>query len=146
MTLVKKNGKGLIPSVFSDFFDTDTLMNPRWFNWGIEDSMPAVNIKESDAQFDIEMAAPGFEKSDFKINVDNDVLTISAEKQDEKKEETKEFRRREFSYNSFSRSFTLPTNTMKDSIEAAYDKGVLNLKIPKSMTEPTSPKKEITIK
>jgi HSP20 family protein len=103
MTLVKTKPKGtLIPSVFSDFFDTDRFFAPRWFDREFESTLPAVNIKENGKQFNIEFAAPGFSKGDFKITAENDVLTISAEKQEEKKDESERYTKKEFSYSSFS--------------------------------------------
>ena len=109
MSLIKTRKSGdLFPTVLSDFFDTDKFFNTRWMEREFEQTLPSVNIKENGKEFNIELAAPGFSKSDFKINVEENVLTISAEKKDEVKEENERFTRKEFSYNSFSRSFTLP--------------------------------------
>src|SRR5688572_8182624 len=103
MTLTKTNGNGkTLPSLMSDFFTNDKFFSNRWLNQELE-TLPAVNIKETNDSFALEFAAPGFNKADFKINVDGELLTISAEKKEEKKEENERFSRQEFSYNSFSR-------------------------------------------
>ncbi len=97
--------------------------------------IPAVNIKEENDKFVLEMAAPGLKKDDFKINLDNYQLTISAETKDEKKEKEDNYTRREFIYNSFSRSFTLPKTIDIEKIRADYKNGVLNLVLPKKEEE-----------
>ena len=124
MTLVKTNKNGNpFPSVLSDFFDNDKFFSNRFFEKEFERSLPAVNIKENNNEFNIEFAAPGFNKNDFKINVEENMLTISAEKEEEKNEEKNRFTRKEFSYNSFSRSFTLPQTVNADKIDAKYNEG-----------------------
>jgi HSP20 family protein len=146
MTLVKTKNKGtLIPSVFSDFFDTDKFFGPRWFEREFESTLPAVNIKENGKQFNIEFAAPGFGKNDFKINVENDVLTISAEREEEKKDESERYTRKEFSYSSFSRSFTLPQSANAEKVDAKYDNGILKLTLPKIEETKVSSRKEIKV-
>ncbi len=97
--------------------------------------IPAVNIKEEKDKFVLEMAAPGLKKDDFKINLDNYQLTISAETKDEKKEKEDNYTRREFVYNSFSRSFTLPKTIDIEKIKADYKSGVLNILLPKKEEE-----------
>jgi HSP20 family protein len=96
---------------------------------------PSANIKENESTFTLDLAAPGLKKDDFKIEINNGVLTISAEKKEEKNEENDKFNRREFYYNSFSRSFTLPTNISENQIKASYENGLLKLIIPKLGTE-----------
>ena len=146
MTLVKtKNNGNLIPSVFSDLFDTDRFFGTDWFEKEFSRRVPAVNIKENGKEFTVELAVPGFAKSDFKVNVENDVLTISAEKQDEKKEENERFTRKEFSYSSFSRSFTLPPSASGEKIGAKYENGVLKLALPKKESRALGTKKEIKV-
>ncbi len=95
--------------------------------------VPAVNVKEEEDAFLLEMAVPGRKKEDFKIEVDKHVLTVSTEQEhkDEVKDEDGKYTRREFHYSSFSRSFTLPETVKGDAIEARYDNGVLFLTIPK---------------
>ena len=129
MTLVRFTGNPLIVR----FFDTDL------FDWTSKNysrtntTLPSVNVKESDNEFSIEVAAPGFDKTDFKIEVHNDVLTVSSEKQteNETKDESERYTKREFSYQSFSRSFSLPLTADGDKVEAVYDKGILTVSIPK---------------
>ena len=109
--------------------------------------VPAVNIAETKTSFEIHLSAPGFEKDNFKIEVENDVLTVSGEHQtvatDESKERT--FTRKEFSYGSFKRSWTLPDNINCDEISANYDNGILKLNLPKLTQEKVSNSREIKI-
>jgi HSP20 family protein len=93
--------------------------------------VPAVNISESEKSFKVEMAAPGLDKSDFKINVDKNLITISAEKKEESVSEEKLYSKKEFNYSSFSRSFTLPETVDYSNIEAAYEGGILILTVGK---------------
>lgn len=132
---MRGNGKSLMrssllrPSIFEDMLRP---MN-EWFDerWPFSSHMPAVNVKETDKAYEIRMAAPGLEKSDFKIDVEGSLITISAEK--EKTEEEKEdgFSRKEYNYNSFSRSFSIPEDTLTDKIDANYINGELKLLLPK---------------
>lgn len=146
MTLVKSNkNTDLFPSLLSDFFDNDKFFGNRFFEKEFNASLPAVNIKEDNKQFDIEFAAPGFSKADFRIDVEQNVLTVSAEKKEEKNEENKRFTRKEFSYNTFSRSFTLPQSVNADKIDAKYTDGLLHLQIPKKEETKTVAKKQIKV-
>ncbi len=97
--------------------------------------VPAVNIKEENDKFVLEMAAPGMKKDDFQINLDNYQLTISSEKKEEKKEKDDNYTRREFLYSSFSRSFTLPKSIDVEKIKADYKNGILNIVLPKKEEE-----------
>lgn len=110
-------------------------------------SLPAVNISEDDKGFNIDVVAPGFKKEDFKVNVDDDVLTISAETKSETNEggDKKQYSRREYSYSSFTRSFRLPENAKDDSISASYTDGVLRLMVPKSEQQ-VKATKQISVK
>ena len=111
------------------------------FNTTLADAMgtdftncsPSVNIVEHDAHFTMQLAAPGLQKSDFNINIENDYLVISAEKQTEKEETGNQgkFTRREFNYSSFKRSFQLDENINREGIAASYENGVLNITLPK---------------
>jgi HSP20 family protein len=92
---------------------------------------PAVNIQEDDKQFIIEMAAPGLKKEDFKINLEDHVLTISKEAEEKKEEAKENYTRKEFVYSSFSRSFRLPKTILENKIKADYQDGVLNIGLPK---------------
>lgn len=113
-----------------DFFDLGL-----WGNRNFEktNTLPAVNISEDDKNYMVDVAAPGFNKSDFKINVEDDILTISAETKTENQEgDSRTYSRREYSYSSFTRSFQLPDNAKDDQISAKYTDGVLHLSIPKT--------------
>lgn len=131
---------------FPTFFDDLFARNNSFLSHKINGTVPAVNIKESSTGFELELAVPGMEKSDFKIDLKKDLLTISAQKE-KKKEETVEekYFRKEFSYSSFSRSFTLPEGKVDiENINAVYENGILKVNIPK--TEKSELIKEITIK
>ncbi len=147
---LKKNGN-LLPTLstdlFNDFFPFPTVFNwdNGFFNNVLRKDTPSVNIVENTNNYLIEMAAPGMEKKDFKIEVDNGVLTISSEKKKEEEEKGKNYTRREFSYNAFCRSFDLPENSIPDKITAEYDKGMLTLTLPKQEVAISKPKKEIKV-
>lgn len=152
MALVLNRTGSLLPSIVSDFFDGDDFFAPSIFNldsdWNtfrVGKQIPSANITENPKDFVIELAAPGLEKKDFKVETDNNMLTISAEKKTEEKKETKNYSRKEFSYNSFSRSFNLPENSLPDKIAAEYQNGVLKLTLPKKEVAVVTPKKEIKV-
>lgn len=117
---------------FTDLFDHGPLFNDEFFR---NKHFPAVNIREEDNRFDIEVAAPGLKKEDFKIEVDRGLLTISAEHKETKEEKEDAYTRREFSFNSFKRTFTLPENVDLDQIDATYTDGVLTLAVKKQKIE-----------
>lgn len=129
MSLVKKQEKNF-PSVFSDLFDYDKFFGTPFLK-DFDKAFPATNVKETDKEYKIELAAPGFKKEDFKVSLDNEILNISAETKNEKKEENEKFTRKEFSYNSFSRSFQLPKSANGDKINAKYEDGILKLDVSK---------------
>ena len=132
MTLVKRNDLWFpdIANFFDDFLGTNTQNNG--LNFATGRSIPAVNIKENDKNFEVEVAAPGMDKKNFKVEVENNVLTISAEKKEEKKEKKDNYSRKEFSYESFERSFTLPQDMVDaNKIVAKYENGILKIDIPK---------------
>lgn len=146
MSIVKRNsGRSTLPGLWDGFFNRDV------FGWdsnfiGEGQSMPAVNIKEKDDQFEVEMAAPGMKKSDFKIQLDGTALTISSENRTENKEEDGEYSRREFSYQSFYRTFHLPKDVVdSDKIKARYEDGVLKLEIPKREEAKEKPARTIDV-
>jgi HSP20 family protein len=147
-SLVKKDS--FIPSWASSLFDSERFFSPSF--WGFDSDwvsftkrVPSVNVSENEKEFLIEMAAPGLQKSDFKVEIDNGVLTISSEKEEEKNEEQKNYKRREYSYSSFSRSFVLPENTNPEQISAKYENGVLNVTVPKKEATLTKAAKEIKV-
>ena len=115
------------PLYMSDLFDDDffPVLNTR------SSSMPAVNIREDEKKFTLELAVPGIDKKDLKIDVDKDLLTISSESKKETEENTEGYKRKEFNFTSFCRSFQLPDNVNKEKIEASYKDGILNITLPK---------------
>jgi HSP20 family protein len=134
------------PSLFDRFFNNDL------FDWSASNysntntTLPSVNIKESSDDFEVEVAAPGFTKNDFRIELNHDLLTISSDKEIEN--ETKDgqiFSLREFSYQSFSRSFTLPNTADSEKIGAKYENGILRIVIPKKEEARPKPARQISI-
>ena len=123
MSLIKKTDwpSLLNGPVLSDFFDNDRFFDADWLR---KQSVPAVNVKETEKTFEIELAAPGLTKKDFEISVDNGMLTISSEKKEEKEEKEKNYTRKEFSYSSFSRSFTLPENVNESVRQGVRTMGI----------------------
>ena len=139
MSLIK-TANGHTPgfrSLLSNFFDNDYLLENSLFR---KDGSPAVNVMENENNYEIDVAAPGLKKEDFKIEVENGILTISAERKTEHESKDNRFTRREFSYSSFSRSFALPENTDENAIEAKYNDGILKLTINKTQPEPSKKK------
>lgn len=108
-------------------------------------SMPAVNIKENEKNYTLELAVPGMDKKDLKIDINEDVLTISSETKNETEEENDGYKRKEFSYSSFCRSFYIPDNVNKDKIGASYKDGILTVEIPKMEEEKNKITKQIKI-
>ncbi|ASB51145.1 heat-shock protein [Alkalitalea saponilacus] len=145
MTLARFSGH--LPSLFDHFFDNELF---DWSNRNFSTTnttLPSVNIKDTEEAYKVEMAAPGLSKEDFKVELNQNILTISSEKKsEEEKKEGEQFTRREFSYQSFSRSFTLPDIVDADKIEARYESGVLLLSIPKKEEAKPKPAKMIEIK
>ncbi|MFW5851969.1 MAG: Hsp20/alpha crystallin family protein [Bacteroidota bacterium] len=142
MTLVKANN-GYYPgfsNVFDDFF------SDNWLTRSTQKSSPAVNIIDNENEFVIDVAAPGYEKGDFNVNVDNDVLTISVEKESEQENNESNFARREFSYSSFERRFNLPRELVDvDKVEAKYENGILHVQVPKREELKPKPARAIEI-
>jgi HSP20 family protein len=146
MTLVKRNE--LFPAwsrFFNDFFDKDLLdWSDKHFS-NTNTTLPAVNIKESDNGFEVEMAVPGMSKNDFQINLENNTLCISSEKKSENENKESGYSRKEFSYQSFSRSFSLPDSADEGSIKAKYENGILMISIPKREEAKPKPPRAISI-
>lgn len=144
MSLVKFSNQ--YPSLFDRFFENDLF---DWSNRNYSNTnttLPAVNIKENGENFEVEMAAPGFSKEEFKIELNNDLLTIISEKRVENEiKEGQTFTKREFSYQSFSRSFTLPHTADSGKIEAKYENGILRVIIPKKEEAKPLPSRQISI-
>ena len=146
MTLVKfkKPRNPWYDSMFTDLLGSDRLLTNDFM---LEDKwIPAMNVKETEDLFEIEMAAPGFNKKDFEISIENGLLRISAENSEEIKKEDGDYTRKEFNYNSFLRSFTLPENVNEEEmIDATYKRGILKLVLNKVHIDEISPKRVIEV-
>lgn len=142
MALVKRRDNWL-PSVFDEMFNNGWNESNNYLGKNI----PPVNAKENNDGFSVEVAAPGKKKEDFKIELDNNLLTISSESKKEHKEEHKEekFTRREYSYSSFKRSFSLPKSIDSSKISANYEDGILKIDLPKREESKEKPKRLIDI-
>ena len=149
MSLMRRNGNifNSVPTMFDDFFTKDL------FDWGLSNNsntgttIPAVNVKETADSFEVEVAAPGMKKEDFKIELDNNMLSISSERRSENEvNEGEKYNRKEFSYQSFQRSFQLSKEAVDaDNIQAKYENGVLRLLIPKREEVKQKPSRLINI-
>src|SRR5690242_10081573 len=152
MTTLMKRNNGLnilpeLPSVFNDPFLRD------WFNWPNSSSspeesgtLPAVNIRETDHNYEISVAAPGMTKNDFKVELDNNRLVISGERKHQNEQKEENYLRKEFSYQSFVRTFTLAEKQVKgENIQAKYSDGILHITVPKSDEAKTKPAKIIQV-
>ena len=132
------------PGIFDEFFGRDSY--PVHYNrYGFK-SLPAVNITEGDNEYTIEVAAPGLDRKDFKIDLDKDCLTISSVVEDSKEESQDHYTRREFRYSNFSRSFTLPELVDAENIAASHKNGVLSVSIPKKEEAKAKPARQIDLK
>ncbi|KPH13378.1 Hsp20/alpha crystallin family protein [Chryseobacterium sp. ERMR1:04] len=132
MTLVKFNPDNKRNSLMPGFNDVfDSIFNDTFFADLMVTRVPAANISESADHYHIELAAPGLKKEDFKLTLERNVLSISVEQRTEDKQEGRNYSKREYSYSSFVRSFTLPESADENSIQAAYNDGVLAINIPK---------------
>lgn len=112
---------------------------------GRTSSMPAVNIRENEKSFMLELAIPGMDKKDLKIDINEDILIISSETKNETEEKKNGYKRKEFSYSSFCRSFTIPENVKKDKIEASYKDGILSVELPKDEEEKSKVTRQVKI-
>ncbi len=142
MTLVQRN-QLMFPSIVND------LLGPDWFggtNWTSRTTAPAVNVKETETDFMLELVVPGFNKEEIEIEVDKNLLRLSARHEEEKKEENERYTRREFSMNSFERTFQLPETIDENAIEADYKKGILHIRLPKREENLPKPKRLISLK
>jgi HSP20 family protein len=150
LTKKRSNGSGsVLPDLLDDFF------GHRFFSPSVNDfssnvwnrnvTVPPANITETEKEFVLELSAPGLKKDDFKIEIDNNILTISSEKKEETKEDKDNYMRREFSYSSFKRSFQLPDTVQDEKINAKYDNGLLKVSIPKSEDNGNANRKTIKI-
>jgi len=141
MSLILRNK--FLPDLRDDFFGNDFF--PNFFDSSNQVSVPSVNIYENSEGFKIDLAAPGLDKSDFKIEIKNNVLTISSEKEVKNEENTEKFMRKEFSYCSFKRSFALPQTADTEKISATHNNGILSVNIHKKDEAKEKPLRQIEI-
>jgi len=149
MSIVKRNAWPFsdMPGLFNDVFTRDL------WNWGVKNNsttnttIPAINVKETNDHYEVEVAAPGMEKKDFKIELNGNMLTISSERENKwEQKEDERYSRREFSYQSFQRMFQLPKDVVdEDKIQAKYENGLLHLTIPKKEHAKQRPPRMIEI-
>lgn len=132
-----------VPTFGDDFFGRDFLDN--FFSERTGGNIPAVNLVENNDEYRIEVAAPGLDKNDFKVDFDNGVLTISSEKETKHEDEDDKYMRCEFNYSRFNRSFSLPEGADADKIKAKHKEGVLYVHIPKKDEAKQKPPKQIDI-
>jgi len=137
-TITKRNFR---PFYMGSIFDDDFF--PVMSN--NVSSMPAVNIKEDDKEFMLDLAVPGIDKKDLKIDINEDVLTISSETKNESEENKDGYKRKEFSYTSFCRSFQIPENVNREKIEANYKDGILSVSLPKFEEEKNKISRQVNI-
>ncbi|WP_422080996.1 Hsp20/alpha crystallin family protein [Ulvibacterium sp.] len=153
MSLVKYRRRPFGGLMTNDFFDMDDFFDNRgWVRdmlpsrfWNGKTVEPALNIKESEDKFEIELAAPGFSKKDFNVTIDDGCLNISAEKSMEEEEKEENYTRREFSYNSFERSLQLPESVKEEEIKAHYHDGILSFDLAKKEEAKKKPPKVVKI-
>ena len=154
MSLVKfRNRRPFGSLITSDFFDMDDFFENRLMSrnvvgdrfWNGKRGEPALNIKETDDHFEIELAAPGFTKKDFNVTIEDGCLNIEAEKSTSKEEKEEDYTRREFSYNSFERSLQLPESVKEEAIKAQYKDGILSFNLAKKEEAKKRPPKIIQI-
>lgn len=140
MSITRRN-QLMLPSLLNEMF------RPDWFGGmdNYSNTLPAVNIRENEREFELEIAVPGKKKEDFNIEVDNNVLTVSLEEKKEDELKEKNYSRREFSYSSFKRAFTLPETVDEEKINAAYTDGILRFTLPKREEALPRPKRLIEI-
>jgi HSP20 family protein len=140
MSIITRNNP-VFPSLMNEFF------RPDWFG-GSENqvsTLPSVNIREDQMGYHLELAVPGKKKNDFNIEVDQNILSISMESRAEDEKTEENYTRREFSYSSFKRSFTLPDTVNSDKIKASYNEGILSIALPKKEEALPKPKRLIEI-
>ena len=148
MSLIKKTQQfPTFGNLFNDFFNDNWSNMPASFNAYQNTNTPKVNILEHNDAFEVQLAAPGMKKDDFKVEINNNILSISCNKEEQHEEKNSpNYTRKEFSYQSFCRSFTLPDTVKHDKIAAQYDKGILKVSIPKREEAKKQPTRLIDIK
>lgn len=131
MVLVKKD-KPRMHTFLNDFIKRDW---PSWMQEGEQGFVPACNVKENEKEYDLEVYAPGYKKSDIKVETDNNTLHVSADMKEETEEEESSYTRREFRRSRFNRSWSIPENVNEQKITADYKDGVLHIHLPKQDTK-----------
>jgi HSP20 family protein len=140
MSIVKRNNL-VFPSLMNE------ILKPDWFG-GLENykgTFPPVNIQETETGFELELAVPGRKKEDFNVEIDEQILTITSETKKEEEVKEENYTRKEFSYSSFNRSFTLPETVDEEGIKASYENGILRFTLPKKEEALPKPKRLIEI-
>lgn len=153
MTLVKFKKRPFESLLSQDFFDMDDFFDNRMWNtglmnldfWNGKTAEPALNIKETENNFEIEIAAPGFSKKDFNVTIEDGCLNISAEKKESEEEKEEDYTRREFNYTSFERSLSLPETIKEEEIKAKYNDGILSFRLMKKEEAKKRPPKIIEV-
>jgi HSP20 family protein len=153
MSLVKFKRRPFGNLITQDFFDMDDFFDNRGWTrnlmpdtfWNGKRSEPALNIKETDDNFEIELAAPGFAKKDFEVTIEDGCLNIKAEKQTSEEEIEDNYTRKEFSYNAFERSLQLPESIKQEAIKAKYNDGILSFNLTKKEEAKKVPPKKVQI-
>ena len=141
MNLVRRHTNPLFPSLLDEFFGTSFPVTSATSR-----TVPSVNVSETDTSFEVAIAAPGKTRKDFNVELDDHVLTVSSETSHEDQQSSAQYTRKEFSYDSFQRSFRLPDTIDTAGIKAKYDNGILNIALPKLKEAIPEPKKQIEIK
>ena len=147
MTTLVKSKKTRYPWLgpeFSNFFGKDDFFNDRFWQKNVMDQ-PAMNVREIDDYYLVELAAPGLAKKDFEITIDNGYLKIFVEKTSKMEDENKDFARKEFNYNSFERTLLLPEDIIEEEVKAKYENGILKFKLTKQEMYKGHPSKKIEI-
>ena len=142
--MLAKINRGFVPAYWDDFFN-DTFFN-NTNPAASHGTSPAVNVAEEDNAFRIDMAVPGLSRKEFRIDLENDVLTISSDRKENKEDKKHNYMRREFSYNTFKRSFQLPETIDQENIKASHDAGILTIQLPKKEEVVQKAAKQIEIK
>ena len=147
-SLVNSNSNQNFPTLsnwLDDIFNRDLVPSVFTSNFNTGITLPKVNIKETANDFAVEMAVPGLKKSDFQIDIDNQVLSISTETKEDNEHKEENYTRREFGYSSFKRTFTLPESVNADKINAIYNEGILSILLPKKEEAKQKPARSIKI-
>ena len=127
--------RNMFSNFFSDIdrmFDEDMFLMPMHMSRMGEGNLPAANVRETEKEYAIELAVPGMKRDDFEIEVDENMLSVSCQKEEQIKEDKENYKRREYNFSSFSRSFRMPEAILDDKIKAQYDNGVLHITVPKA--------------